>query len=358
MLIHVMNGPHLRGAERFGVELAQSLSDRGVQQKIILLRGPEKPHLEILDCEVKALDRGMGRFKRWLWLRGQLLEETNSVVLCHGQGPQKTSVLALVGSGSRRPYLAVKQIGMLMHWVHRFQTVRLALNRWLMRRTELCVCLGPRQVEEVIELLHVPSEKTVIIPNGRRMPGIIPRDVVRSDREILMVGALASEKNLGLAFDLLAEVREFGVNCRLTLVGDGPLKRELEERAREEFPEDTVRFLGQVSGVWPHYVRASLLLLCSETEGVPGVVIEATLAGLPTVAWDVGDIGSVLEDGRNGRLVPFGDQSALLEALISLLGNQAALKDLQASAARMAPELSFDRIADAYLDCLPLEIGR
>lgn len=358
MLIHVMNGPHLRGAERFAVELAQSLADRGVQQKIILLCGPENPRLDILDCEVRALDQGLNTFKRWLWLRGQLLEETNSVVLCHGQGPQKAAVLALVGSGSRRPFLAVKQIGMLMHWVRRFKTVRLVLNRWLMRRTDRCVCLGPRQVEEVGELLRVPSEKIVIIPNGRRIPRVLPRHGVRSDNEILMVGALASEKNLGLAFDLLAEVRECVVNCRLTLVGDGPLRRELEERAREEFPEDTVRFLGQVSDVWSHYLRASILFLCSETEGVPGVVIEATLAGLPTVAWDVGDIGSVLEDGRNGRLVPFGDRGALSEALISLLGNQAALKHLQANAARMAPELSFDRIADAYLDCLPLEIGR
>jgi len=355
MLIHVMNGPKLRGAERFGVELAEELAERGVRQRIIFLSGLDSQAPQIVDCDIETCDqdlRGIGQLR---WLRGQLLNEPGAVVLCHGQGPQKASVIALLGTGSRRPFLAVKQIGMLMHWVRRFVRLRLLLNRMLMARTDLCICLGPKQAEELLKQFAVPAAKIVRIPNGRRLPTKLPDGIVRAKQEILMVGALSLEKNPALALDLLEELRRSLRDCKLTFVGDGPLRGMLARRAAQEFPEGAVRFRGHLADIWPHYLGASVLLLCSDTEGVPGVVIEATLAGLPTVAWEVGDIAEVLQDGRNGLLVPFGDRVALRQVLQTLLGADAVLANLQAHTVGMAAELTFDRIADSYLECLHLK---
>ncbi|MFD0350244.1 glycosyltransferase [Kitasatospora aburaviensis] len=68
------------------------------------------------------------------------------------------------------------------------------------------------------------------------------------------------------------------------------------------------------------------MLLTSDSEGVPGVLIEAALAGLPAVATDVGWVGSVVRDGATGALVAPGDPLALAEALAAVLaGDRAAL---------------------------------
>lgn len=359
-LIHLLNGPSLRGAERFAIDLALGLAEAGVHQRIIFLRGCPEKLPEIPNCKVVlASDKLSGIF----FLRNSLLGNPEATVLCHGQGPQKAAVLALIAAGKRRPRLVVKQIGMMMPWIQSFKALRLCLNRILMAQTDLCVCLGPRQAAELRTLLGVPEKKISLIPNGRRIAAGHDKKPVfrletRNPFEILMVGALAKEKNLDLAFDLFARLHATFPQCSLTLLGDGPMRGTLEKRAADEFPPRSIRFEGYVEHVSPYLERAGILFLCSNTEGVPGVVIEATLAGLPTVAWEVGDIATVLENNENGRLVPFGDAEALLSTLLEVLGSATVLQDLFKGTAARAQEMSFERIVAAYSATLDLSAPR
>ena len=143
--------------------------------------------------------------------------------------------------------------------------------------------------------------------------------------------------------------------CRLTYAGDGPMLKPLQALSRDRFPEGAVRFLGRVPDIWPLYHGAGVVLLCSRTEGVPGVVVEATLAGVPTVAWDVGDIGQVLFDGANGRLTPYGDVAALALALREAIRSHEEWSRLRESTVATAASMSFDSIADAYIHALRLD---
>lgn len=89
----------------------------------------------------------------------------------------------------------------------------------------------------------------------------------------------------------------------LVIAGDGPDRASIEALAAELLP-DRHRILGQVSDIASLYAAADVVVLLSETEGQPGVAIEAGLTGLPMVATDVGGVATIVDDGVTGILVP------------------------------------------------------
>lgn len=141
---------------------------------------------------------------------------------------------------------------------------------------------------------------------------------------VLSVGRLDPEKNPGLLLDAIAALRHEDPRWRLAVVGDGPLRRELERRAPEG-----VDFLGYVpSGpaLWQEYDRSVVFLHVSLTEGLPQVLAEAQAAGLPIVATDVGGVRAALDNGAAALLVPPRDAGAVVRALRAL-ADDAALRE-------------------------------
>lgn len=354
MLIHVINGPHLRGAERFAIQLAEELSCRDIKQKIIILHHPENVPPDIVNCDYIISPSNYSRIAAWKWLRQCLVSEERHTIICHGLGTYKAVIASVAFSGNQRPFITVKQIGMIMPWLTRYIKIRQLYNMLLLRGANLFICLGPKQAFELHDDFKVPSEKISCIPNGRKRPYLAVLEKKSNEFEILVVGALSPEKNPQLALELAKEVRKEKPETILTFVGDGPMRSNLEYRAKRDFPLNSVRFEGQVSNVWPYYQRSSVLLLCSQTEGVPGVVIEASYAGLPTIAWNVGDIETVLEDGLNGRVTPFGESSSLLKALLSVALNEKLRQDMADNAIDTSTKFGIDKVADAYIEVLRL----
>lgn len=140
---------------------------------------------------------------------------------------------------------------------------------------------------------------------------------------VAWIGAIAPEKRLDLALDALDRLPDVRLpDVRLAVAGDGPQRAALEQHPAAA----RAHFLGTLADPGPLYRAADALLLTSDSEGVPGVLIEAGLAGLPAVATDVGWVRSVVRDGVTGALVAPGDPLALAEALAKVLaGDRAAL---------------------------------
>jgi glycosyltransferase involved in cell wall biosynthesis len=102
----------------------------------------------------------------------------------------------------------------------------------------------------------------------------------------------------------------------------------------------------------PRYLAAAdVLVLSSDTEGLPGVVLEAGAAGLPVVATRVGGVTECVADGETGLLVEPGDADALHAALHSLLADPPAARR-QGETGRRRVEESFclDRVAERYAE--------
>ena len=120
----------------------------------------------------------------------------------------------------------------------------------------------------------------------------------------------------------------------LLIVGEGPLRPELEAEVARRGLGGRVRLLG-VGGESAELVKAcDLFVLSSVREGLPVSILEAMRAGRAVVATDVGGTGEAVEDGATGRLVPARDPGALAAALEDLLGNPERLERFGVEARR------------------------
>jgi len=155
---------------------------------------------------------------------------------------------------------------------------------------------------------------------------------------LLCVGRLAPQKGHLVLLDAFAAAAGAHPNARLVLAGDGPLRDEIERRARAlglgVGRGERVEITGWISGgEVRRLLRASrALVLPSFAEGLPMVIMEALAARRPVVSTYVAGIPELVRDGETGLLVPSGDAAALADALTRVLSSDAA--DLDALAAR------------------------
>src|SRR5205807_8321319 len=105
------------------------------------------------------------------------------------------------------------------------------------------------------------------------------------------------------------------------LVGDGPMRSSLEEMAARLGVADAVHFAGYQAQPERFLALMDVFALTSRLEGLPLAILEAWAAGLPVVATSVGGVPDLITDGRNGLLVPSGDEMALTDRLNQLLAD-------------------------------------
>ena len=171
------------------------------------------------------------------------------------------------------------------------------------------------------------SGKIVFIHNGIdlaefvRAPEETPSTSKR--RYILSVSAYKEQKGLDVLIRAMATVVERNADVNLVLVGEGPLREDLESLSRKLAVADRIEFHGRRS----HREVIELLYGCEvfvlpsrfETFGI--ALVEAMACGRPVVAAKAGGMPEIVQDGVNGVLVEPEDPSGLADALNSLLGN-------------------------------------
>ncbi|BAM02566.1 glycosyltransferase [Phycisphaera mikurensis] len=139
------------------------------------------------------------------------------------------------------------------------------------------------------------------------------------------VGRLCEQKGQHLLVEAVARLAEGGSPVRLRLVGDGPMRADLEAFARERGVADRVEFTGNASAeaVRGHLLDARAMALPSFAEGLPVVLMEALALGRPVISTYIAGIPELVDAGC-GWLVPAGDADALAEAMRAALAAPAA----------------------------------
>ena len=157
-------------------------------------------------------------------------------------------------------------------------------------------------------------ERLTVIPNPVEE---LPPPSHRSGGEMLWlaIARLSSEKGVDLLLEAWARSRQ-PQTARLCILGDGPLRAQLEALAEELGVHETVEFAGFVSDKAPYWKSASAFVLSSRREGFPNALCEAMAAGLACVSFDCASGPSdLIRDGENGLLVPPEDVDALAAAM-------------------------------------------
>lgn len=145
---------------------------------------------------------------------------------------------------------------------------------------------------------------------------------------------------------------------RLFIVGQGSLRAETEELAKELGLAEAVRFLGVRNDIPQLMNAADAYVMSSAWEGMPMVLLEAAAVGLPVVATDVGGNREIVRDGYTGLLVPPRDHESLARAMVHLMSLPDAARRAMGQAARAYVEAHYglERVVDQweklYRNCL------
>jgi glycosyltransferase involved in cell wall biosynthesis len=165
---------------------------------------------------------------------------------------------------------------------------------------------------------------------------------------ILAVGRLTEQKDFSTLLQAFARVRA-DRPVRLVILGEGRLRPDLEKLANTLGIGADVDMPGFVANPFQYMARASLLVLSSLYEGLPGVLIQALACGCPVVSTDCpGGSKEILADGKYGPLVAVRDVTGMTDAIRAQLDNPTG-KDLLR---QRADDFSVDRAVDNYLDLL------
>jgi len=237
--------------------------------------------------------------------------------------------------------------------------VRIGALRWARDRevaSAARVVCPSAWLRELVIGWGVDPERVEVLPHALAAPPLEGRDELRRRYDLegptlVLAGRLVPQKSLDVALRAVRLVE--GVS--LVVAGDGPERDRAQALAVELGLGARVRFLGVEprQAVFELFRAADAALLSSSWESFGLVVAEALAVGTPVVSTAVGGVVEVLEDGRNGLLVPPGDHEALAGAIRRFFADGGLQERLRAAAApsveRLAPERIYARL-EAILD--------
>lgn len=201
-------------------------------------------------------------------------------------------------------------VGLTAGLLYRFADHRVVVSEAALRELADLTEMDPRRFEVIYNPLSVPDpiRPTAAAEAAWGGPGL----------RILTVGSLKRAKNQALLLRAFARLDR--KDARLMILGDGPLRGELQALAADLGVAGRLVMPGFALDPWPYYASADLFVLSSDWEGLPMVLIEALAAGLPIVSTDCpSGPREMLDGGRFGTLVPTGDEVALAKAMARTL---------------------------------------
>lgn len=342
-VVHILASAQPRGAERFGLDLATAMTDRGAATRVVALEaGRRSPRLDVDVLGRWALSpRALSRLRAAV--------PRDGVAVAHGSTALPACAAALIRGA---PFI-YRGIGDPQFWASS-RSRRWRVRRYLARAAAV-VAMWPSAADALRDLFGVPTDRVHMIPKGITTSGTqsVDGEARRAARRrigipenvavVAYLGSLSPEKDPLLAIESCARL---GGAVHLLVIGDGPLRHAVEARAAGILG-DRAWFVGQVDDPLRSLAAADTLVLSSRTEGIPSAPLEAALLGIPAVVTDVGGAKETVVDDETGRVVQAGDPVVLASAIADALARARAM----GSAARSRCVATFDirAVAERWL---------
>jgi len=319
--------PSLRGggAERVIITILRHL-DRSRFEPHLLLVEAVGPYLADVPADVPVHVLAASRLRRALPDLVRTIRAVAPDVVVSTQGYLNFALLMLrrFVPGAR---LVVREvIGERYLENSRFQPL---FYRWYLRevrRADRIVVQSDVARDEMIARVAARPGQIVRVYNPvdveriRAQAAAEPSPLVGPGPHVVAAGRLGHQKGFDMLLDAFASARGRGVDARLTILGEGPDRDALGERAAHLGVADVVRFAGFAANPFAYFAAADLFVLSSRYEGLPNVVLEALACGCPVVAFDCPrGVREIVHTGRNGVLLPPEDVAGLGDTLVRLL---------------------------------------
>ncbi len=348
------------GVERVALRLVRHWRNQGVDARLLMGR-TDGAMVDDIGANLTFITvRRPIPTARWetLWMMLILPRivraERPDVIFCAGNSYAVVAVVLKLRLRRNCPPILLK-ISNTLDRPGNFWTTGLPYRLWLRiqgRYLDHFVAMDGAMVAEISEGLRVPVADISVIPDPALSSELIERLRAAPKRQrssgagrrFVAVGRLAQQKNIAMM------LRAFQRGARpldtLTLLGDGPNRARLTNLARRLGISDRVEFRGYVPEPAALLPEFDILILSSNYEGVPAVILEALAANLAIIATDCcRSMAALLMDGALGDIVSVGDVAAMAQAISRA---QPGLQNGGLSLAQ-ASRFTLDHASDAYL---------
>lgn len=342
------------GAERLHVQLAPMLQDRGLEPYFLL----DRRSGQLLDeaeriCPVISLD-ARRQIAALPALIGHLRDRKPAALIAN---MEHMNVMATLARGIAR---APTRIIACQHNSFTEQVKRPswqwralpALYRAVLPHADAIVAVSEGVADDLAARSGIARARICVIHNGLVDPGFAARAADEPDHPwfadtpsvIVAMGRMVPQKDFATLIRAFASICD-RTDARLIILGEGPMRGELEACAGSLGVADRIAMPGFVANPLPLLRRAALFVLSSRFEGFGNVLVEALACGTPVVTTDCPyGPSEIVDGGKYGRLAPVGDPEALGQAILASLterGDPAALK-------ARGEYFSVERCASAY----------
>jgi len=209
----------------------------------------------------------------------------------------------------------------------------------------------------------VKNCRAEVIPNAINPDFIRPRYVGERIKRVVAAGRMTTQKNFALLINAFSKVANEFPEYMLTIFGEGPERQNLEAQIKKLGIEDRVSMPGHTDHMPEELEKSSLYVLSSDFEGMPNALMEGMAVGLPCISTDCpcGGPKFLIQDGKNGILVPVGDVDKMAEAMKALLIDEEKRNALGKEAAtvqeRLAPEKIYKQWEEFIVNVCEEKIG-
>ena len=349
--------PDIGGPATYVSRMAYELKQLGHSVRVLTL-GERNEKLSV-PFPVRKVLRGKNILLRSLrmFLAAMPMAKKADIIYATGS-PWDSWIISAVAARALRKHLILKVVGdSVWEWAQRKKFSDLLMGDFNKHKgkTSLEVLKTFRNhVAQMADLIITPSAflKSVV-----EQWGIQPRQIRvifnavenplqgkvhyhNRNREIVTVARLVPWKGIDKLIRIASLLPK---DVKLVIIGDGPLMSSLKKMVRDEGLKGKVEFTGRLTKgeVFQRLARSSVFVLNSRYEGFPHAVLEAMASGAVVVATDAGGSVEVIKDGKNGFLVPVGDEKAMLERINYLFQDEVLRQRLAEEAFKGLKDISW-----------------
>ena len=339
------------GVERDALRFNDAWHRAGIDVQIVLGRRDGRLAEEAPDLDYTVLQNGRlstAAFET-LWMIAKLPAAIRTlkpdVLFCAGNTYSVVAVAMRLLLGRACPPIILRVSNDLRR-MDRSPVFRWLHRNWLKLQAPVfhtVVAMADVIVPEIVAEMNIDPRRVVTVNNGSiRLPEAEAMARIRDEtprssnqRQFVAIGRLVSQKNFSAlvkAFAIIAKPDD-----RLTIVGEGDQRRQLELLSKRLGRADQIMLPGHVNPVGQFLASADAYVMSSDYEGLPAVIVEALAAGLPIVATNCSvTMAMLVEDA--GIVVPVKDMAALARAMDAIAGHPVNVDAMRARAATFTVE--------------------
>jgi glycosyltransferase involved in cell wall biosynthesis len=361
-ILHLISSVGLFGAERVAVDLCKSLKKTYHCEPILgVIMNAYNPHEEILE-EAKENDilhtvfscRSQLDLKLIFSMREFIRKNGVDIVHCHGY---KSNFYGLLASRGRVPSVTTNHNWLTAHWKLKIYCM---LDSLWIRFFDRIVAVSDEVKKDMVKH-KIPEVKIRVIDNGialERFEKQVETGRMKTQlgleertRVIGTVGSLVVEKGHLYLLEAARPILDIVKDLKFLIIGDGPLRKLLEEKSEELGIKKHLIFAGQRKDIPELLMAMDIFVLPSIKEGLPMALLEAMAAKRPVIATRVGAIPKVIENKDIGALVEPKDILGLRDAMMSLINDPDRMNLLaRRGFDRVYSDFSSDEMGKHYLE--------